>query len=185
MKFVFRKATKKDIPVLGRMMREVWEAMKQKEWFAQYDAEKYITDLFNTRKGDVWQATDPITRQVAGIFIATYPGRGNENLGYDIGLPDPELSLVAHMDTIVVHPLYRGQGLQQKLTALAEQDLRSRGFRYFMCTIHPDNKYSKDNMEIQNYKVLKEDLRYRGLTRRILLKKFALPWSPEKQENHP
>ena len=86
------------------------------------DAEKYITDLFNTRKGDVWQATDPITRQVAGIFIATYPGRGNENLGYDIGLSDPELSLVAHMDTIVVHPLYRGQGLQQKLTALAEQD---------------------------------------------------------------
>ena len=103
MKFVFRKATKKDIPTLGRMMREVWEAMEQKEWFAQYDAEKYITDLFNTRKGDVWQATDPITRQVAGIFIATYPGRGNENLGYDIGLSDPELSLVAHMDTIVVH----------------------------------------------------------------------------------
>lgn len=111
MKFVFRKATKKDIPTLGRMMREVWEAMEQKEWFAQYDAEKYITDLFNTRKGDVWQATDPITRQVAGIFIATYPGRGNENLGYDIGLSDPELSLVAHMDTIVVHPLYRGPRL--------------------------------------------------------------------------
>ena len=49
MKFVSRKATKKDIPTLGRMMREVWEAMEQKEWFAQYDAEKYITDLFNTR----------------------------------------------------------------------------------------------------------------------------------------
>ena len=55
MKFVFRKATKKDIPALGRMMREVWETMEQKEWFAQYDAEKYITDLFNTRKGDVWR----------------------------------------------------------------------------------------------------------------------------------
>jgi len=89
------------------------------------------------------------------------------------------------MDTIIVHPLYRGQGLQQKLTALAEQDLRSRGFRYFMCTIHPDNKYSKDNMEKQNYKVVKEALKYGGLPRLILLKKFALPWSPEKQENHP
>ena len=175
MKFVFRKATKKDIPALGRMMREVWETMEQKEWFAPYDAEKYITDLFNTRKGDVWQATDPITRQVAGIFIATYPGRGNENLGYDIGLSDPELSLVAHMDTIVVHPLYRGQGLQQKLTALAEQDLCSRGFRYFMCTVHPDNKYSKDNMEKQNYKVVKEALKYGGLLRLIFLKIVSQP----------
>ena len=156
-------------------MREVWEAMEQKEWFAQYDAEKYITDLFNTRKGDVWQATDPITRQVAGIFIATYPGRGNENLGYDIGLSDPELSLVAHMDTIVVHPLYRGQGLQQKLTALAEQDLCSQGFRYFMCTVHPDNKYSKGNMEKQNYKVVKEALKYGGLPRLIFLKIVPQP----------
>ena len=161
MKFVFRKATKKDIPALGRMMREVWETMEQKEWFAQYDAEKYITDLFNTRKGDVWQAT--------------YPGGGNENLGYDIGLSNSELSLVAHMDTIVVHPLYRGQGLQQKLTALAEQDLCSRGFRYFMCTVHPDNKYSKDNMEKQNYKVVKEALKYGGLPRLIFLKIVSQP----------
>lgn len=88
-------------------------------------AEKYITDLFNTRKGDVWQATEPDNPTSSRHFHRDVPGRGNENLGYDIGLSDPELSLVAHMDTIVVHPLYRGQGLQQKLTALAEQDLCS------------------------------------------------------------
>lgn len=81
MKFVFRKATKKDIPALGRMMREVWETMEQKEWFAQYDAEKYITDLFNTRKGDVWQATDPITPTSSRHFHRDVPGTWEREFG--------------------------------------------------------------------------------------------------------
>lgn len=174
MKFAFRKATKEDIPALSRTLLEVWESMEHQEWFARYDTDQYITDLFNTRKGDIWLATDPASGQIAGIFIAIYPKSESENLGYDIGLSGQELSLVAHMDTIVVHPLYRGQGLQQKLTTLAEDDLRSQGFRYFVCTIHPDNKYSKANMEKLDYKVMKEVLKYGGLPRLILLKKSTL-----------
>ena len=34
----------------------------------------------------------------------------------------------------------------------AEGDLREKGFRYLLCTVHPDNRYSRDNIVSQGYK---------------------------------
>lgn len=170
MKFTFRKAEKDDITALTQLTEEVWNAIEHKEWFALCDISHYITDLFNTSKGTVWKAIDTPTNQIAGMFIVAYPGTDPDNLGYDIGLPASELLHVAHMDTVVVHPLYRGHGLQQQLTRFIEQELLSGGFRYFMCTIHPDNKYSKKNMEKCGYQVIKKAFKYGGLPRLILLK---------------
>lgn len=170
MKFIFKEATKNDIVALSQLIREVWENLEHKEWFALYDDNNYIHELLESRKGSAWKAIDPTTGHMAGLYIITYPGTDPDNLGIDIGLPEPELSRVAHMDAIVVHPLYRGQGLQQQLTLFAEQELVDNGSRYFMCTIHPDNIYSKNNMERCGYKVMKQVVKYGGLPRLILFK---------------
>ena len=69
------------------------------------------------------------TGRLAGIFIAVLPGTSRENLGYDIGLPQDELSLVAHMDTAPVLPEYRGQKLQYRLMQMAEEELKKEGLR--------------------------------------------------------
>lgn len=170
MEFIFKEATKDDIAALSQLIREVWEKLEHKEWFALYDDNNYICDLLDTQKESAWKAIDATTGHMAGLYIVTYPGTGSDNLGYDIGLPESELSRVVHMDAIVVHPLYRGQGLQQKLTLFVEQELLNNGFRYFMCTIHPDNIYSKNNMEKCDYKVMKQVIKYGGLPRLILFK---------------
>jgi len=171
MEFIFEKASKSDITVLVQLVEDVWKGMEHKEWFALYDdVDKYINDSIDIGKGFVYKAVDASTGRIAGICVVTYPGDDSENLGYDIALPESELSQVAHMDTIVVHPLYRGNGLQQKLISLAEQKVLSEGFRYLMCTIHPDNIYSKENMEECGYKVVKETIKYGGMPRLVLLK---------------
>lgn len=170
MEFTFKKATKDDTTTLIRLVEEVRDTIEHKEWFALYDVSNYINDLSDTPKGSIWKAIDPATQRIAALYIVTYPGTDPDNLGYDLGLSQPELLQVAHMDTVVVHPFYRGHHLQQKFTLFLEPRLLSDGFHYFICTIHPDNIYSKNNMEKCGYRVMKKTFKYGGLPRLILLK---------------
>lgn len=175
MNFTFKKAGKDDIAALTQLIEEVWKVIEHSEWFAIYPEEvgEYMNDLLNRQKGTIWKAVDAVANQLAGMYIVTYPETDSDNLGYDIGLSGSELSRVAHMDTVAVHPLYRGHGLQQKLTSFVEKELFSAGFCYLMCTIHPDNSYSRHNMEACGYQVVKEVLKYGGLPRLVLLKTAA------------
>lgn len=170
MEFTFEKATPNDIATLTQLVEEVWNTIEHKEWFALYDINGYIREFVDTEKGCIWKAIDASTRRIAGIYIVTYPGTDTDNLGYDIGLSESQRLQVAHMDTVAVHPFYRGHGLQQRFTLLMERELLSGGFRYFMCTVHPDNIYSRNNMEKCGYKVMKTSIKYGGLPRLILLK---------------
>ena len=175
MEFIFEKAIPEDTEHLASLVKEVWKTITHKEWFALYPQETrhYINDLFHTQKGCIWKALDNSSGQIAGMFIATYPGIASDNLGYDIEFPEFRLFQVAHMDTVIVRPHHRGYGLQQRLTLLAEQELQSEGFRYFMCTIHPDNIFSINNMRKCGYKIVKKVFKYGGLPRFILLKTIS------------
>ena len=107
---------------------------------------------------------------VAGILLTTFPGDSEENLGRDIGLPESELMLVAHMDSVAILPEYRGAGLQKRLMQHAEQELAEQGYRYFMCTVHPENRYSRQNIIKQGFKPVKTALKYGGYQREIFLR---------------
>ena len=92
---------------------------------------------------------------------------GNTRMG------DQELSLVAHMDSVAILPEYRGYKLQYRLMQTAEGDLREKGFRYLLCTVHPDNRYSRDNIVSQGYKSVAVKEKYGGYMREIFLKRIG------------
>lgn len=68
----------------------------------------------------------------------------------------------------------------------AERLLDTDQYYYLMCTIHPDNQFSRHNMEIHGYEVKRTALCYGGLPRCILLKELTESGSPctgcEKQQ---
>ena len=74
------------------------------------------------------------------------------------------------MDSAVVGNAYRGNGLQGRMLDAAENFLNLEEYYYLMCTIHPDNQFSRHNMENHGYEVKKIALCYGGLPRCILLK---------------
>ena len=74
------------------------------------------------------------------------------------------------MDSAVVGNAYRGNGLQGLMLDAAENFLNLEEYYYLMCTIHPDNQFSRRNMENHGYEVKKIALCYGGLSRCILLK---------------
>ncbi len=168
MTFEIVKAEEKDYELFASIIQEVYEAMEEKEWFAADNAE-YTYEMLKYSNGVGYKAIHQLGR---GGWNFTYDiswgFRGN--LGRDIGLSESELLLVAHMDSVAILPEYRGAGLQKRLMQHAEQELAEQGYRYFMCTVHPENRYSRQNIIKQGFKPVKTALKYGGYRREIFLR---------------
>ncbi len=169
--FKIEIATEQDIEIITKIIQTVLNQMPDNDWFAADNGE-HVRQILANGLGKCYQAIEIKTGKTAGIFIVAFPGENDENLGHDIGLKPHQLKLVAHMDSAAVLPQYRGHNLQLLLMKQAENDLKIAGYRYLMCTIHPDNVYSKNAALSQNYKVMMTKEKYGGYLRDILLKEI-------------
>lgn len=165
------KACVQDYQIFAHVIQTAWKALDKKEWFVADNAD-YTYRMLTTGKGIGYKAVDVDTGSIAGVFMATAPGLGKDNLGYDIGLAEKELPLVAHMDSVAVLPEYRGHKLQRRMMEAGEKELKEKGFRYLMCTVHPDNRYSRDNVIGQGYESVAVKEKYGGYVREIFLKRI-------------
>lgn len=167
MKFQIERAPANEYGLIASVIQQVWKELPQKEWFVADDSDQ-IRKILQQEKGIAYKAI--ADGETAGVFIATFPGLGEENLGRDMGLAEEELSLVAHMDSVAIFQNYRGHQLQVRLMQAAEEELRQMGYRFLLCTVHPENRFSKANIEKQGYNVVKTTVKYGGYPRDILLK---------------
>ncbi|MDO5422240.1 MAG: GNAT family N-acetyltransferase [Eubacteriales bacterium] len=169
MDFEIVKAKLSDAAAISALIQTVYEAMDHKEWYVADNAE-YTSNVLTAGNGTGYLAVEARSGELAGIFLVTFPGMSPENLGNDIGFSNEQMLLTAHMESAAVLPKYRGHHLQYRLMQAAEADLRKAGYRYLLCTIHPDNRYSKDNALRQGYQVIKTTEKYGGYLRDILQK---------------
>lgn len=166
MEFLIRRADEKDVPGIMKHMEEARLDPQHPDWFVAGDKE-YIKQYLQ-RDGFVLvaQAADG---HIAGFFVVAYP-QEEENLGHYLGFKKEQLAHVAVMDTAVVGSAYRGYGLQGKMLEKAESMIDRDKFYYLMCTVHPDNRFSRHNMETHGYEVKATVRCYGGLLRYVLLK---------------
>lgn len=169
MDFELITASADDSQLFADIIQAVWEELENKEWFMADNAD-YTHKMLSGGMGRGYMAIDAESGQTAGVFMATVPGMSEENLGRDAGLPEEDLLLAAHMDSIAVLPRFRGHGLQYRLMQKAEADLRTEGFRYLLCTVHPDNHHSLDNVLRQGYQIMTVKEKYGGRIRAVLMK---------------
>lgn len=174
MNFKIEKATPAQYDSIINLIRTVYNNMEQADWFAA-DNDEYTREMLSSGKGTAFIASEEKTAALAAVFMVTYPGHSDENLGLDIGLPTDSLTLVAHMDSAAVLPDYRGHHLQRRLMEHAEANLRKAGYRYLCCTIHPDNKYSLNNALSLGYEVMTTCEKYGGYLRAVLMKELSFP----------
>lgn len=169
MNLTMKKAVIEDAEKIADLIQDVYEDMEQKAWYVPDNAE-YTKKMMESGKGVVYEAVDEDTGIMAGIVMATYPGICEENLGNEIGLSANQMLDVVHMESAAVRPEYRGNGIQGKLMDVAEKEAVERGKHYLMCTIHPDNRFSRANAMSRGYNVMKTKEKYGGLIRDIMLK---------------
>ena len=166
MELTIREGTPADTEAFIRLLEEVREGMTQKDWF-YLDPPELVREMIEQGKMRLWVAMDD--RSIAGALSIVLPGEESYNYGYDLGFSQEERARVVNMDTAAVSPAYRGQGLQGRLLAEAESWLRQAGKRILLCTVHPDNHFSLDNVLKQGYTIQKRLEKY-GSVRYILRK---------------
>ncbi len=166
MELNFRKGALADTEKFLQFLAEVWEAMPRKDWF-YLDPPETVRGMMRDGTMELWVAMDG--DRMAAAFDILYPGLDPFNYGYDIGMTETELLQVVHMDTSAVLADYRGLGLQQKMVQIAENTLSGQGRRILLCTVHPENCYSLNNMLKQGYTVQKRINKY-GSERFVLRK---------------
>lgn len=154
------------------IIESVWEQIENKDWFVADNAE-YTYRVLNEGNGAAYVAVEEESGRKAGVFLTVFPGNSEHNLGRDAGLSKEELEYVAHMESVAVLPEFRGHQLQYRLMQEGERELRKRGYRYLMCTVHPDNVFSLNNVRKQGYEIVKVGEKYGGYRRAVLLKRLA------------
>ena len=141
----------------------VKDMMVEDDWFF-LDPDEEVREMMERDAVGIWLAEDG--DRIAAAFCIVYPGLEEFNIGYDLGFSQEELKRVVHMDTAAVHPDYRGRGLQNRMMGLAEQELQGK---ILLCTIHPDNRYSLNNVLKLGYTIEKKTERYNSV--RYILRK--------------
>ena len=156
-----------DVDEIMAVMHEAKNDKEHPDWFVSDDEEYVRTHIEEQGFVIVAQTADG---SVAGFFLIKYPENREDNLETYLDFDEEQLSHVAVMDSAVVCCAYRGNGLQGHMLEEAERLLDTDQYYYLMCTIHPDNQFSRHNMEIHGYEVKRTALCYGGLPRCILLK---------------
>lgn len=167
--FILREAAAADLSGIMMVMDTAAKTTSPKEWFVSDDAE-YVQAHIGSETGFILVAeADGL---ITAFFMVHYPGLDENNLGRELEFSEEELLDTAHMDSAAVLPEYRGHGLQGRLCVMAEEKLKSAGYRHFLCTVHPDNRFSLHNMQKNGYEIKATVLKYGGLRRYILAKKL-------------
>ena len=107
-----------------------------------------------------------------GYGVMIVPKYDDENLGYDLGLSKDEIPLVAHLDSVAIHPSFRGNKLQLTLFGLLEDIAKQEGYKHLCSTVSPINIYSIKNLESMGLEIKIEKLKYGGKNRFIFYKKI-------------
>ncbi len=165
--FSFRIATIEDAQKIHWAMQTVADSMEDKSLFVCDDFEfvkSHISD-----KGFIVVATTQEAGEdrIVGCLIVRYPGDESDNLGLDIGLPKSELYNVVHMESAVVLPKYRGNGLENKMMKYADEQIENSDTKHFMSTASPDNIASCKSLEKCGYVIKMTKQKYGGIIRHI------------------
>lgn len=166
MEIVIRKGTTEDTEPFIKLLQEVRQGMAHIEWF-YLDSPEEIRQMMADGTMELWVAMDG--DRIAAAFDILTPGLESFNYGYDLELEESDLLRVINMDTVAVRQLYRGKGLQNRLMQAAEKEIVKRGSRILLCTVHPDNHFSLNNILSQGYSIAQKLPMY-GSVRYVLRK---------------
>lgn len=169
---VIRAATPDDAEEIGRVMVEARASLANPDWFVISNPKRLAGKLRGDCFGWVVDAPDASgAEQTVAYYLFQQPeaddfpeetGLGADELSA-LGIPESEFGMGLVLSTVAVLPEYRGLGLQRFLSRLGEAEGRARGCRHCFATVHPDNRYSRDNFLNEGYRVVATKEMFQGI----------------------
>ncbi len=153
-----------------KLQDEIYEGLINKYFYSCSKQEEF-QDIIN-EKGKIIGLFTHENNELIAIGVYVEYGLDEENYGYDIEIKGEELLKVGQIESTLVAEDYRGNKLQKKICEHLEKISKAKDIKYICATVAPDNKYSLNTFIELGYKILIEKLKYGGLKRYILMKKF-------------
>ena len=172
-RFSILPAGEEDADALAALIDTVYRGLPEPSWFMPDEA-PYIKKLMRPEYGRVWKAIDAATGALAGLLMLYIPGDAPENLGKDAGFSEEEQQGVIHLESVAILPRYRGFGLQYRMMGIAEEEALRAGFRHMLCTVHPENHFSRNNMVRCGFQPVVRKEKYGGLLREVMWKPLTM-----------
>lgn len=168
-KLILTKLTLRDIEDIMKLQDKVSHALLNKETYVCSSKEEFEQVIQNN--GLLGYKTEDQKLVALGAYMSH--GHDPHNYGYDLEFNEDKLLAVGQIESTIVDPEYRGNGLQKKLCEVLEILAREEQKSYIMATVSPMNPYSLNNFLALGYINKKEKLKYGGLRRYILCKKLV------------
>ncbi len=163
---VVRVAQLEDVEEIYNLIVQVHEKIEDKRW---YTYTKNI-ERYNLFVNDGYSVVACHNGQIVGVCL-TYILRDDGTEFYQL-VKDyyKDTNDVIEVINYAVLENYRGMGLQNKMLSIVEEMLKNTKYKKFVATVHPDNKYSLNNMLKNGYKIAMKTKLYGGLDRCIIIK---------------
>ena len=110
--------------------------------------------------------------RLIGFGILYLAGNDRENLAYSLDNYCGSLSEYGNVKVVIVKDGYRGNGLQRLFISRFEEYARNIGIKVLLSTVSPFNIYSKNNLELSGFTVVKKLKKYGGKERYLYYKKI-------------
>ena len=134
-----RPCTPQEAGTVFRLQNEVRAVMPDPELFVPDTLENIRSYLEHDLCIGAWDGP-----RLGAYFILRYCGQTMHNYAAFLDVPKAEWEHWANADSVIVHPDWRGNGLQRKLLEAALPLLRS-GITALGATVSPRNPYSLNN----------------------------------------
>lgn len=161
-----RRCTPEQAPLLFALQNEVHAGMLHKEQFVTDDLASIEKDIREGIAVGAWQGD-----RLGGYVVIHFCGQDPHNYAAFLGVPQSEWDHWANGNSAVVHPDWRGNGLQQKMVLYAMSFLPER-ITHIGATVSPDNAYSLNNALALGFEIKARREMYGGYDRYILAKEL-------------
>ena len=159
-----RAAGPEDAAAFYALQNEVRAAMPHPEQFVPDTLENIARYLKEDLCIGGW-----VGGRLGAYFILRYCGHSEHNYAAFMGIPEAEWECWANADSVIVHPDWRGNGLQRILLEDALPLLRP-GIVGIGATVSPGNPYSLNNAKASGFEIVSRREMYGGHDRYLLAK---------------
>lgn len=156
-----------DLNKVMKLQDDIHDGIENKEIFAKTEEDEFV-DMINNCGEIIGVITENDELIAFGAMVI--PGLEEFNLGYDLNFEEEKLMNIAHIESTVVHPNYRGNKFQKILCENLEEVAREQNYSIFCATVSPNNEFSLNTLLSLNYKIAIEKEKYGGLKRYIVIK---------------
>ena len=167
---ILKKLDESYINKIMKFQDEIVEGLENKELYFPSKEEEFLEFISN--KGNI---VGCVTEDDDLIAIGVYCklGYDENNYGYDIGINGEELLKVGQIESTLVKESFRGNKLQKIICELLEDIAKENGTLIMSATASPYNPYSVNTFLDLGYEIAKDKIKYGGLRRYVLVKRFS------------